>query len=61
MFARSLADLEVRSEFVWQNKGESSLQRAINSEEGVAVQPEGSLGPCPRLCSLMEETSIPSR
>lgn len=29
MFAKSLADLEVRSQLVWQNKGESSLQRAV--------------------------------
>ena len=61
MFAKCLADLEVRSELVWQNKVESSLQRAINSEEGGAVQPEGSLGPCPRPCSLLKKTSIPSR
>lgn len=43
MFAKSLADLGVRSELVWQNKGESSLQRAINSEEGGAAWPEWGL------------------
>lgn len=52
MFAKSLADLEVRSQLVWQNKGESSLQRAINSKEGGAAWLEGSIGPCSRLCPL---------
>lgn len=51
MFAKSLSHLEVRSELVWQNKGERSLRRAINSEEGGAAGPEGSVGPCPRLVS----------
>lgn len=37
MFAKSLAGLGVRSELVCRNKGESSLQGAINSKEkGVA-------------------------
>lgn len=58
MFAKSLADLEVRSQLVWQNKGENSLQRAINSKEGGAARPEGSTGPCPRLCPLLKDTSI---
>lgn len=53
MFAKSLADLGVRSQLVWQNKGESSLQRAINSKEG-AAWPEGPMGPCPRLVSFAE-------
>lgn len=61
MFAKSLADLGVRSELVWQNKGESSLQRAINSEEGGAAGPEGSMGPCPRLVLLLKDVSILSQ
>lgn len=54
MFAKSLADLEVRSQLVWQNKGESSLQRAINSKEGGAAASECSMGPCPGLVSSAE-------
>lgn len=54
MFAKSLADLEVRSQLVWQNKGENSLQRAINSKEGGAARPEVSTGPCPRLVPSAE-------
>lgn len=54
MFAKSLADLEVRSQLVWQNKGESSLQRAANSQEGGAAG--GSMGPVLGLRPLLKDS-----